>query len=308
MDDKSVFIHEKKILKNAKQNLKEKTYSQEEWSEHYTKLIKNYESLLKTSEKIFRISDIQGKTIKKREHEIKEANEARIKLVSEISHEIGSPMIAIQRFLKAMLEGMIRYDKESIEMTYQKVVVVNRLIEDLFELSKLEEAKTNFNYESININNFINSFKKYQLDCSNKKINFVIQPLDSKDSSIEGYIKIDLYRVHQVISNVINNALKYTVEGDSIRVHPSISTLKNQDFLKIEIVDTGTGIEPSLLPHLFNRFYKGRPPLDPKANSSGLGLAIAKEIILKHDGEIGVESTLGEGSTFYFTLPLFYKK
>lgn len=236
---------------------------------------------------------------------IKEANEARVKLVSEISHEIGSPMIAIQRFLKAMLEGMIRHDKESIEMTYQKVVVVNRLIEDLFELSKLEEAKTKFNFKCIRLNDFMNSFERFRLDCTSKGINYVIHPIPHQNTSTEGFVKVDLYRMNQVTSNIVDNALKYTTEGDTIEIKPSIVSIENKDLFQLEIKDSGTGIEPSILPHLFDRFYKGRPPLDPKANSSGLGLAIAKEIILKHEGNIGVESVVGEGSTFYFKLPLF---
>jgi len=112
---------------------------------------------------------------------------------------------------------------------------------------------------------------------------------------------IDPVRIEQVMTNLLVNAQKFTPVNGSITIRAVFAT---EGFVQIEVSDTGRGIAADELPYVFERFYKGSSSRQSKAAGVGLGLSIAKEIIRRHGGEIGAESTLGAGSTFYFTLPV----
>ncbi|MCY1692750.1 ATP-binding protein [Exiguobacterium sp. SL14] len=108
----------------------------------------------------------------------------------------------------------------------------------------------------------------------------------------------DEHRIEQVVINLVNNAVKYA--KDSEEIHISIESLENE--IKVSVRDFGNGISESLLPHLFDRYYRVEH-MSKSYSGLGLGLYICSEIIKKHSGKIGVDSKLGEGSTFWFTLP-----
>lgn len=301
-----LFQDELHLFETHKKISLEPNYSSEELYPHYIALLHHYEKLLNTTMKTTKISDIQGKTLKNKENEIRAVNEtlkqveaSRKRLISEISHELGSPMIAIQQFISGMINGSIKPEESFLKIIHEKITLVNRLIEELFDLAKLEEPETSFRFESIPVEKLPLFFEKFSLECKAKEIELHVSPFQLTRS--DATLSIDPFRIQQVITNIIENAMKYTPKGGKITIN---GTEKEDHLFLIEIIDTGLGIEESALPLVFERFYKRENPLHPEASSTGLGLAIAKEIIRKHNGEIGVASRIGEGSTFYFTLPL----
>lgn len=228
--------------------------------------------------------------------------ESRRSLIANISHELKTPMTTIQGYLKAMIDGMIPMgDDKPIKMVYGKVLFVNRLVQDLFELSKLESHQIKFHYEPIPAKQFLETvYHQFELDIRGRGFHFELKQDASLLDSNGLTVVIDSDRMLQVMTNLIYNAVKFTPSGGSILVY---GTKTDRGELLIQVKDTGAGIEEHSLPHVFERFYKASRHKSMNKDGTGLGLSIVKEIITQHGGTIGVTSRLLEGSTFYFTLP-----
>ena len=113
-------------------------------------------------------------------------------------------------------------------------------------------------------------------------------------------VKADSQRVAQILRNLVGNALDYTPPEGKI----TLKAQEDKSFVRIEVIDTGTGIEAEHLPYIFERFYRADPSRARTSGGSGLGLAIVKQLAEAQSGQVGVESATGKGSTFYFTLPI----
>lgn len=215
--------------------------------------------------------------------------------LSIASHELKTPLT----ILKASIQLLGRLRNEHFTETHIKLIdqsaksveTMVTLIDELLNMSRMNEdqlqlEKTNFNlYDMLSKSgDHIRMEGKYDI-------------IIKGDHNLSVFA--DENRIDQVVINFINNAVKYA--SQSKEIHINIEELK--DRIKISVQDFGEGIDAKILPHLFDRYY--RADHSGKSYSGlGLGLYICSEIIKKHDGEIGVESTLGEGSTFWFTLPV----
>lgn len=215
--------------------------------------------------------------------------------LSIASHELKTPLT----ILKASIQLLGRLRNEHFTETHIKLIdqsaksveTMVTLIDELLNMSRMNEdqlqlEKTNFNlYDMLSKSgDHIRMEGKYDI-------------IIKGDQNLSVYA--DENRIDQVVINFINNAVKYA--SQSKEIHIKIEELK--DRIKISVQDFGEGIDAKILPHLFDRYY--RADHSGKSYSGlGLGLYICSEIIKKHDGEIGVESTIGEGSTFWFTLPV----
>jgi len=230
-------------------------------------------------------------------------------LMQNISHDLRTPLSAIKGFVNAILDGVINdplKQKIYLKRVVDKVNYLNYMVQELMDLSLLQSREMRFDFTLIPANELIDTFtEKYRYDMSNENIVFHIQfASDSQYDNLPAtsfLIKADLQKLERVFANLLNNALKYTVVGGEIELKFTVDKRK----LLIEITDNGIGISEVELPHIFERFYmisKSRESQTPE--SSGLGLAITKEIVEYHGGEIWVESKLGEGSHFFFTLPI----
>lgn len=300
-----LFKEESSFLQEAKEKLREAKLGHVELLDHYAELIDHYERLLKLSSKVFKISDIQSKALIDREIQLQDAHQdiqrsedSRRKLISDISHEIGTPMTSIQGYLKAMIDEVIEPDESYIRLIYHKVQLVNRLIEDLYDLSKMEYSQTKLQFQDIKIKDLFDLlFSKYQLDVLSRDRIFQFT-FSVSEELLDEYVSIDPMRIEQVLTNLIHNAIKFTSAGGSIQL---TITSENKD-LFIRVSDNGIGIAEENLPFIFDRFFKtkGKTNLE----GTGLGLSISREIVHKHRGEMGVKSNIGEGSTIYFTLPI----
>ncbi|WP_051302325.1 7TM diverse intracellular signaling domain-containing protein [Salibacterium aidingense] len=262
-----------------------------------------------------RTAELEQKT-----EELLRMEKSRRHLLSNISHELGTPMTSLQGYVKAMMDGVIEAgDSAYLKLVYDKVLFMDRLIQDLYDLSKLEARQVRFRWNWINVHDFVQEFLlKFKAEVEAQHFTFFLK--DKTDPyCAEEFIFADLDRLEQVMINLIYNAVKYTEEHGtlSIEIMPSASYLSNiphdaepsppylDRHLLVGVHDSGTGIVPDLLPYIFDRFFRGETARSSKDGSTGLGLAISKEIIEYHNGLIWAESTDQKGSSFYFMLPLY---
>jgi PAS domain S-box-containing protein len=212
------------------------------------------------------------------------------------THELKTPITS----LKAALQLMNRMIKKETGIPVKIVKLgfeaqlytakLTHLVEDFLNTSKLEQGKLSINKRWFPLSDVIDGCCNHvQLD----RRHFVTH---SGDLSIEVYA--DRHKVDQIIVNFVNNALKYASKSEEISIHVEQLT----DRTKVSVTDKGDGIPAEDLPHLFDRYYQVRKGNDQN-RGLGLGLYISAEIIKGHGGEIGVDSEIGEGSVFWFTLP-----
>ncbi|MBN3039979.1 MAG: PAS domain S-box protein [Candidatus Omnitrophica bacterium] len=233
------------------------------------------------------------------EEKIKEVAEMKSKLTSMVSHELRTPMAAIKTGISIVLDGLAgeinEEQRDILDTSRRNVDRLARLINDVLDFQKLESGKVEFNFLENNINEAVREVHKAMASVAAKKN---LQLILELDESIAPAV-FDRDKILQVLSNLVNNAIKFTKEG---RIAITTRQLNNE--LRVEVADTGIGIKYEDLPRTFSSFEQIQRPAGGEEAGSGLGLAISKEIIEAHGGRIWVESELGIGSTFYFALPL----
>lgn len=224
-------------------------------------------------------------TILQNMEELKEVDRLRRDLIANVSHDLRSPLSVIQGYIETM---MLREDKLSAieKQHYYDIILksserLNKLVADLFELSRLESQQVKLKLETVFLNELISDTgQQYQLMADKKAIK-----LDTQVDPELPVIQADLNLINRVIQNLLDNALKYTPENGKI----DVKAYAEADSIVVEIENTGEGIPAEDLPHIFDRYYK----LDAAAHhgkSTGLGLAIVKRIIDLHEADIKVES------------------
>lgn len=227
-----------------------------------------------------------------------EANLDKARLMTNISHDLRTPVTVILGYADAIIEGEVK-SKDDIEKYICRIQFrtrhLNILINDFFLLSKLEDNKLTFTKRVVDINELILNIVE------NMEINFLAKNIRIQmnlDKNIQSNKLIDIYRMNQAIENIISNAIKYVQNGGEIKIG---TRLCKENKVEIYIQDNGCGIEKEDLPYIFDRYYK-IVKKGQKEESTGLGLCIAKEIVEKHDGQIWVESESNKGSRFYILL------
>lgn len=235
--------------------------------------------------------------------EIARMDEARRHLLANIAHDLRTPVTLIRGYAEAMLDGVIEGEenwKKYIELIRAKVDSLTILIEDLFELTQLEARKTTLDAETVDVLYLVEKlYKKHEADIREAGMvpRLALPELPCEKGPV--YVSVDSDRIDRVLTNLYFNAIKFSPKGGEIVTGCSIGSKD----ATITVQDTGPGIPGEDLPFIFDRFYKS-PRSRASTCGSGLGLSIAKEIVELHGGRIWVESTVGEGTTFFFTLPL----
>lgn len=219
----------------------------------------------------------------------------REQMTADIAHELRSPLTVINGYLEAMQDGTLEISKERLTFIQNEVNQLNRLVNDLRTLALADMGQLNINKDRININALFTHLKNaYTIPADSKQIALTFENFG------ESTLSADEGRLIQIISNLLNNALRHTDSGGSIDVRayndPKGNTI-------IEVEDTGEGIPEEDLPNVFNRFYRGDPSRQNYEGESGLGLSIVKAIVEAHQGSVKVESQVGKGTTFSITLP-----
>lgn len=224
----------------------------------------------------------------------------RTDFVSNVSHELRTPIAMLQGYSEAIIDGVVETDEEKDEMIriiYDESQRMNRLVSDLLTLARTESGKMRLYKDFVPIaSTFERMTYKFSQVAREKNIylRYVCEYTD------DYYIEMDEDRIEQVLTNLIDNALRYTPEQGTVQV----AVLRDAGIAKIEVRDTGQGIPKEDLSYVFERFYKADKARTRGKGGTGLGLAIAKNIVEGHNGTIKVESIQNMGTTFSFTLPM----
>ncbi|MDQ0350298.1 signal transduction histidine kinase [Alkalibacillus filiformis] len=248
---------------------------------------------------------VANEDLKDANENLLEAEQSRRQMLSNIAHELGTPVTLIHSYMQSLKAGTLSpYNEHYNEQVLKKIQVLNRLITDLFDLSKLEEGKTSLNKTSVNVRSWLEQVERrcqFNVEQHNRRFHGINW---EKFAEVDDWIfYIDHDRMDQVFSNLISNAAKYTTESDGeIAVDAHVHL--DERHILIEITDNGTGINQEDLPYIFDRFYKQASLSRYNPHGTGLGLAIAKEIVESHKGTISVESDLNVGTTFLIKLPI----
>lgn len=234
-----------------------------------------------------------------------EYEENRKALIANISHDLKTPITSINGYIEALVDGVVTSpDKVNnyLNIIHNNTIYINNLIDDLFLFSKLDMQKLDFNFEIVKIRPFMSDLmEEFNFILKEKNIEFKFE--DKLLGELE--VNIDGKRVYQVIRNVIGNAIKYGRQENAII---EVELSNNNEWIILEIKDNGPGIPEDKLSNIFNRFYRIDTERTKDFMSTGLGLAIAKEMVEAHGGKIYAASIMEKGSTFTIELPINYKK
>ncbi|MBP1744502.1 MAG: resE2 [Firmicutes bacterium] len=212
--------------------------------------------------------------------------------IANVSHDFKTPLSVIRNYSEAIYDGLAdskasrRYSGEIIS----EVDRLNSLVMELLELSKIQSGKAALKRERFSLNDFLKSFgTAFEMQLIQKNARLDINPLEQ-----DTLVLADAEYLHRVVYNFLDNAVKYC--GD--RGEVSLNAARGASGIKVSVRDSGPGIDPAFLEHIWERYYKGA-----RSGGMGLGLAIASELLKLHGFKYGVESRLGEGSEFYFIIP-----
>jgi len=221
----------------------------------------------------------------------------RRRLIGDVSHELRTPLTAIKGSMEGLMDGILPANEETFQQIHAEADRLNRLVEDLQELSRVEARAYQLDLHPLDISSLVRTVAKRlaaQADIKHISLNLELPP-DLPP------VFADEDRTIQVLTNLVSNALQYTPEGGKVR----ISAKRFNNEVQISVHDTGIGISAEHLPHLFDRFYRVDKSRSRQAGGgSGIGLTIAHALIEAQNGQIWVESPgVGKGSVFIFTLP-----
>lgn len=231
--------------------------------------------------------------------ERKRVEEMRSDFVANVSHELRTPLTSIRGFAETLLEGAIdepKLARQFLEIMNTETERLSRLIDELLNLSKIEDRKTVPSLQLLKIQDLIQrTVAILKSRAQEKNIDIGVNLPDNLP-----LVPGDPDMLSQVLINLIDNSVSYTQPGGKILVHAAAG----QDELKVNVQDNGIGIPPESLSRVFERFYRVDKARSREQGGTGLGLSIVKHIIDAHHGSVQVESKAGEGSTFSFILPL----
>lgn len=224
--------------------------------------------------------------------------------LSHVSHELRSPLTAIHQFVTIVLDGLAgkinSEQREYLEIATRNVNQLRSMIGDLLEATRIQSATHTLEPECVSLVGLIpDTVGMMEASASAKRI-----VMDIDLAGYLPYVHADANRVRQVLINLIDNAIKFTPEGGTIRIRAGVSR-DDPGFMQMSVSDTGCGIGPEAVDHVFDRHFQEPNGVEMSRKGLGLGLYLCKEIVSRHGGRIWVESKLGYGSAFCFTLPAF---
>ena len=224
------------------------------------------------------------------------ADAQRRNLIADIAHELRTPLTVVQGNLEALMDGVYDLTPENVAAVHKQTVVLSRLVADLRDLALAEAGQLQLELKIVALPVVVTQVSEgLEIQADEKEVTLKLEIEKALPK-----IQADEQRLAQVLYNLMSNALRHTPTGGTITTYVEL----REGRVLVRVQDTGSGIAPEDLPHVFERFYRADRSRARATGGSGLGLTIAKQIVEAHGGQIWAQSWLGAGSTFAFSLPL----
>lgn len=236
---------------------------------------------------------------------LERAEKARRQMVADVAHELRTPLAVLQANLEAMQDGVLPMDLEQVQVLYDQVQLLNRLVADLRLLSLAESGHLTLEKQPTELLPLVQKVAgQFETAAAQKAVRLMITAPDNLPA-----LPLDAQRIQQVLVNLLDNALRYTPEGGEIRIE--ITPEQSRRRIVVAVSDTGPGIPHEDLPHVFERFYRADKSRARSSGGSGLGLAIVKQLVQLHGGEVRAISPVytdpqgqSYGTRLEFALPV----
>jgi histidine kinase len=228
--------------------------------------------------------------------QLQEIEAMRLQLIGDVSHELRTPLTSIKGSMEGLIDGVLPSTPETFQSVHREADRLQRLVDDLQELSRAEAGAYPINPEPLPVAQLLHTVQqRFAPQFEGQGVALVIDP-----PAEDGVVLADRDRTIQVLTNLVGNALQYTPENGTVRVAAKV----RQEEVEFTVEDTGTGIASEHLPHLFQRFYRADKSRSRASGGSGIGLTIARHLVEAQGGQIEAKSAgPGQGATFRFTLP-----
>jgi len=230
---------------------------------------------------------------------LQRGEERQRRLVADVAHELRTPLANLRGYLEALKDGVVEPDPELFASLHEEAVLQQRIVDDLQDLALAEAGVLVYHWSTVDLGELLETCRVAHQAVAEAG---GVELTAGSDEPV--YVRADPDRLRQVLGNLITNALRATAAGGSVRLR----AVRDGRLARVTVADTGVGIAPSHLPHVFDRFWRADPARGRRTGGSGLGLAIARQIVTDHGGTITVASEVGVGTTFTVTLPAWPEK
>lgn len=212
----------------------------------------------------------------------------------DIAHELRTPLTTVQGNLEAVIDGVMELDNHRLDILYDEILRINRLVDDLGKLARYERESVVLNKREFNVSQLIQRvIQQFESDFINQNKQIIFT---GKDVSLFA----DMDKINQMMINLIANALKFTKPNGKVEINVNAY----QDMIEISVKDNGIGIAEEDLENVFERFYRSDKSRKRQSGGAGIGLTIVRSIVLAHNGTIKLNSEINKGSKFIITLPI----
>ncbi|MBN1641181.1 MAG: HAMP domain-containing protein [Anaerolineae bacterium] len=236
-----------------------------------------------------------GRAFDKMASDLAAARAQRQQMTADIAHELRNPLSVIRGNLEAMIDGIYPTDVEHLGPIYEETLLLQRLVQDLRLLSLADAGELHLVRSEVDLTALLRGIvESVQAVADDQGVEMAVD-LPEERLTVQG----DVDRLRQVVGNLLSNALRYTPAGGTV----ALRAARAGDRVTIGVADTGAGIAPVDLPHVFDRFYRADVARDRASGGSGLGLAIVRALVEAHGGQIEVQSALGQGTMFTLSFP-----
>ncbi|MCL2334701.1 MAG: HAMP domain-containing histidine kinase [Endomicrobia bacterium] len=248
---------------------------------------------------------VLAKTFNEMAVKVKETDKLKDSFVSSVSHELRSPLAAIDGYCDLLIEGVNKnYPPEQqlrgLRIIKDASIRLTSFINNILDLAKIKAGKFEMKFVPIRIGDIITEISQLFESLARNQKKTLGYSVEENLPTVMG----DVEKIKQLITNLLGNALKFTRENDGISVNAMVSKAYGSDFVEVWVADTGIGLAKGDLEKVFEKFYQVKEGEFKKPKGTGLGLSIVYEIIKLHNGRIWAESELGKGTVFKFVIPV----
>ena len=227
---------------------------------------------------------------------LEQTEQQRRELIGNVAHELRTPLTTIKGYMEGLADGIVPADAATFALVREEADRLSRLVQDLQDLSRIEESDVTLHIRPIIVSDIVAGvIQKMRPQFEAKGVALSAAVPDRLER-----VLADHDRMQQVLLNLVDNALHYTPPGGMVRVEAASAG----DAVRLDVTDSGIGIAPEHLPHIFERFYRVDKSRSRAAGGAGIGLTIARRLVEAHGGTISAESTPGRGCRFTITLPV----